>query len=131
MIRFIHAALVTFFASCWASHLAAETCTEYNSLGVPAKSEQDLNSSQITSAQIGMTRKAVALEAARIAGIGVTPLSSKFSRIRTDKTKLGEFAGGSSTLIRYACFRSPHRQFEAVVEKQVEAVIESDNKYES
>ncbi len=99
------------------------TCADYNALGVPVQVESDLGATRITSAQIDMVRRAVATEAAQIAAIGVTPLAIKFSRIRSDSAWREEFAGGSSTLIRYACFKTPATPFATVVEEQVERVI--------
>ena len=70
-------------------------------------SEPELASTNLTGAQIEMVREAVAIEAAQIAAIGVTPKAIKFSRIKDDKAKLAEFVGGASTLIRYSSFKYP------------------------
>ena len=113
-----------FVTALFSSSLFAMNCSEYNALGPDAESLDELQEHRIAKPQIELVRKNTALKAARVSALQYTPMAIKLKKIMNDKALLAELAGGTSTLVRANCFKSPNKDFYDAVSDQFEFVIE-------
>lgn len=117
--------LIFFTIALFSSALSwATTCAEYNALGPRVSSMEELHQHPISPAQINVVREMTALKASRVAAMQYTPLAQKLAQIMSDKSLLGELAGGTSTMVRGECFESPKSDLYDAVSEQFEIVLE-------
>lgn len=108
----------------------AMNCADYNALGPDVASEKELESHPISKAQIEVVKENTALKAGRVAAMVGTPMARKLKKIMADRAQVAEMASGTSTLVRYDCYRNPDKEFYAAVSDQFEIVVEHiSNKY--
>jgi hypothetical protein len=120
----LYNSMIILVVTSFSEPLFAIDCVDYNSMGPPVGSMEELSQHRITREQISVVRENTALKASRVAALQLTPMALKLKSIMNDQALLAELASGTSTLVRADCFKNPGKGFYEAVSDQFEYVVE-------
>jgi len=111
-------------AAMFSSSLQAMTCSQFNSLGHDASSEQQVAASPATKRQISEFKKIIAEHAGEIAGFGWFSDRKKELDVVMERKMMTRYLRDSLAITRVECFNRPDEPMSEVAEEQFNYMLD-------
>jgi len=115
---------VTLFALS-GNEVKAMTCEEFNAIGYPADSLDQIVNQKPTSAQFEVAKKTIAEHASKLAALSLFSTRGRTVNAAVKNDRLAWFVGNAIALTRSECFLNPRSDMENVAEEQFNFLLDS------